>query len=169
MCRLQTGNAAPFNRCGTRSVPTTMSVGTLVGVLRMRSELANNNQNGKMMSGENSETSQPLNFDTLRDANVRRNHEWRAGGTAIDQLPLSFRAAELAGEAGEACNEIKKIERHRLGLVGGKTDLQGLRQELADVLISVDLIAMDLDIDLAEAVREKFNATSAKHGMQTQL
>ncbi len=125
------------------------------------------------MSVDGTDASCPLDFDTLRDANIRRNGEWRATGGSVgsvtDKLPLAFRAAELAGEAGEACNEIKKLERHRLGLVGGKTDLEGLRQELADVLISVDLIAMDLEIDLAAAVREKFNATSQKHGMKTLL
>lgn len=121
------------------------------------------------MSEEEVLVTRPVDFATLRDANLKRSSEWQSTDGSVVNLPLAFRAAELAGEAGEACNEIKKLERERLGLVGGKTDLEGLRQELADVLISVDLIAMDLGIDLAAAVRDKFNATSEKHGMQTRL
>ena len=53
--------------------------------------------------------------------------------------------------------------------MGGKEELDGLKQELADVLICVDLIAMDLGIDLAAAVRDKFNATSEKYELSTRL
>ena len=106
-----------------------------------------------------------ITFQSLRDANLKRHKEWAKG----NDLPLSFRGVELAGEVGEACNELKEIERKRLGLVGGKEDLDGLQQELADVLICVDLIAMDLGIDLAAAVRDKFNATSEKYELSTRL
>ena len=106
-----------------------------------------------------------MDFTKLRAANEKRHIEWAKGG----DLPLSFRGVELAGEVGEACNEIKKIERHRIGIVGGKDDLSGLREELADILISVDLIAMDLGIDLGEAVRDKFNKTSEKYELKTRI
>ena len=72
-----------------------------------------------------------MDFEQLRDANSRRHIEWAKGG----EVSLSFRGVELGGEAGEVLNEIKKIERSRFGLAGGKTDLDGLREELADVLI----------------------------------
>ncbi|MCH2177834.1 MAG: MazG-like family protein [Mariniblastus sp.] len=107
----------------------------------------------------------PITFESLREANHQRHQEWANG----NDLPLSFRGVELAGEVGEACNELKKLERTRLGLVGGKTDLTGLQEELADVLICVDLIAMDLGIDLASAVQDKFNATSEKYDLSTRL
>ncbi|MCA9049877.1 MAG: MazG-like family protein [Planctomycetaceae bacterium] len=106
-----------------------------------------------------------MTFEELRDANRRRHVEWARG----NELPLSFRGLELAGEAGEACNELKKLERGRLGMAGGKQDLANLREELADVLICVDLIAMDLDIDLGEVLRQKFNKTSEKYGLSTRL
>lgn len=106
-----------------------------------------------------------MDFETLRAANQERHVEWAAGA----EIPLSFRGLELAGEAGEACNELKKLERHRLGMAGGKDDLQGLREELADVLICVDLIAMDLDIDLGQALKEKFNKTSEKYDLATRI
>ncbi len=106
-----------------------------------------------------------MDFETLRAANQERHEEWARGG----DVPLSFRGLELAGEAGEACNELKKLERTRLGIVGGKEDLQGLKEELADVLICVDLIAMDLGIDLGEALIAKFNRTSEKYDLATRL
>ena len=106
-----------------------------------------------------------MDFEMLRDANARRHREWANGG----EVSLSFRGLELGGEAGELLNELKKIERTRLGLKGGKTDLIGVKEELADVLICVDLIAMDLGIDLREAVELKFNATSEKFGLETRF
>ena len=106
-----------------------------------------------------------MDFETLRTANRSRHAEWAGGG----EVPLSFRGLELAGEAGEACNELKKLERTRLGIVGGKDDLHGLKEELADVLICVDLIAMDLGIDLGEALKAKFNKTSEKYDLATRI
>jgi len=103
----------------------------------------------------------------LRNGNLARHIEW-TGGAA---LPLSFRGVELSGEAGEAANVIKKIERVRLGIARQGEDvaalIEHLATELADVIISSDLIAMDLGIDLGKAVRAKFNATSRKNGLTT--
>lgn len=106
-----------------------------------------------------------MTFEALRKSNSARHQEWARG----ESLPLSFRGLELGGEAGEACNEIKKIERIRLGLAGGKEDLQALANELADVIICADLIAMDLGIDLGQAVEDKFNQTSDKYGLETKF
>lgn len=104
-----------------------------------------------------------MSFEALRKSNELRHQEWARG----EKVPLSFRGVELAGEAGEACNEIKKIERIRLGLTGGHEDLDALAEELADVIICADLIAMDLGIDLQTAVQAKFNRTSEKYGLRS--
>lgn len=108
-----------------------------------------------------------LNLSELRRANMRRAREWRKDCT--EEIPPSFAAMELAGECGEACNEVKKLERSRLGLVGGKLGTGDLAKELADVVICVDLLAIKYGIDLASAVRAKFNETSDKHGFTTKL
>lgn len=42
-----------------------------------------------------------------------------------------------------------------------------MADELADVIIAADLVASELGIDLGQAVADKFNATSRKHGMAT--
>ena len=128
--------------------------------------MSTNETNQEAESGS-ADCSKPLSLATLRLANVLRNEEWFKDERVF--IPLSFRAAELAGETGEACNEIKKLERTNIGLVGGKESLDDLADELADVMISVDLIAMDLGIDLSEVIARKFNKTSDKHGMKTKI
>lgn len=121
-------------------------------------------------------------YRTLREANVARNKAWDAGG----DISLSFRGNELAGEIGEAlehtikllmlslatgraCNVMKKIDRERMGLAGGRATKEELADELADAHICVDLIAMHEDIDLNKAVEKKFNQTSEKNGFTIKL
>lgn len=102
---------------------------------------------------------------TLRAANIARQAEW----DSANAISLTYRATELAGEVGEACNIIKKIERERLGIRGSRATLEQLAEELADVIICADLIAMHEGIDLVAAVAAKFNATSEKVGLVTRL
>jgi len=104
-------------------------------------------------------------YTTLRDANIARQAEWDPS----DQITLSFRGNELAGEVGEACNVIKKLERERMGLRGSRATIHDLKSELADVVICADLIAMHLGIDLEAAIADKFNDTSMQRGYQTRL
>jgi len=102
----------------------------------------------------------------LRSANKARQAEWDQD----NQITLAYRGNELAGEVGEACNVIKKLERERLGIRGSRATKEQLAEELADVVICADLIAMDAGIDLLnEAVPAKFNATSEKVGLNTRL
>jgi len=99
-----------------------------------------------------------VTYRTLREANRERQKQWDTG----NQIDLSYRGNELAGEVGEACNLIKKLERERLGIRGSRASVGELAKELADVVICVDLIAMMMGIDLDEAVMLKFNETSEK-------
>jgi NTP pyrophosphatase (non-canonical NTP hydrolase) len=104
-------------------------------------------------------------LENLRIANQKRQLEWDGD----NQLSLTYQGNELAGECGEACNVIKKLERERLGLRGSRATLQDLADELADVVIVADLIAARMGINLAQAVIDKFNATSAKYGLETRM
>lgn len=107
----------------------------------------------------------PLTLSDLHAANIARQAEW-----CPDQVPdLSFRGNELAGETGEACNVIKKLERERQGWAGSRASKDQLAEELADVVICADLCAVTAGIDLDAAVIAKFNATSEKVGMTTRL
>lgn len=107
-----------------------------------------------------------LTLETLREVNAQRGIQWN-GGHASTLDDLAFRAMELGGETGEALNVCKKLVRTLNGWVGGVT-LEDARpqiaDELADVIICVDRVAEVLGIDLSEAVVEKFNKTSRKHG-----
>lgn len=104
-------------------------------------------------------------YTSLRAANLARQAEWDTDG----QITLSYRGNELAGEVGEACNLIKKLERERMGIKGSRASIADLAEELADVIICADLIAMQLGIDLDRAVAEKFNKTSEKVGLATRM
>ena len=107
-----------------------------------------------------------LAFAALRHANEARDEEWNTGA---EKISLAFRGVELAGEAGEACNVIKKLERATLGIAGSRATLADLAAELADVVICADLIAMHAGIDLEAAVVGKFNATSEKYRLATRI
>lgn len=102
---------------------------------------------------------------TLKGAMIARSKEW----TTPKDIPLSFYGNELAGEAGEACNIIKKLERERLGMRTSYASKRELADELADVMICVHLIANHQGIDIDRAVKEKFNQTSERYGFETRL
>lgn len=104
-------------------------------------------------------------YTTLRAANEARQAEWDKD----ERITLSYRLNELAGETGEACNVGKKIERERLGIRGSRATVADLANELADVVICADLVALGEGIDLQAAVADKFNATSEKVGLCTRL
>jgi NTP pyrophosphatase (non-canonical NTP hydrolase) len=103
-----------------------------------------------------------LTFEHLSAMNSLRAKQWTTSGG--DPTSLTFAATELAGEVGELCNAIKKLERLRLGMAGGKDTTENIKEELGDVVICVDLLARKLNIDLGQSVIDKFNATSRKHG-----
>lgn len=103
----------------------------------------------------------------LRAANNARQDEWENSGLILD---LSYLGNAAAGEMGEACNVIKKLERERLGLRGRRATVTDLAEELADVIIYIDLIARKAGInDLEQAIRDKFNKTSEHYGLGVRL
>lgn len=105
-----------------------------------------------------------LTFDALREANLKRkveavfpSHDW-----TLEQW-----ACAMAGEAGEACNVVKKI--FRGDFESASYPQQLLAHELADVIIYADLLAQKAGINLGEAVIDKFNQVSNKKGAVTKL
>lgn len=110
-----------------------------------------------------------MRLNHLRIANTARQAEW-PGGEHVD---LAFRGLELAGEVGELLNLVKKVVRLKRGITGTYEQMVDLhltlQDELADVVICTDLLAMELGVDLSKAVPLKFNATSVKNGLETRL
>ena len=101
----------------------------------------------------------------LRASSEARQQHW--GGA--DQIDISFRAIELGGEVGELLNLIKKLIRLRKSITGTKETeedlLKAIAEELADVVISADLLAGDLGISLDTEVPKKFDKTSVKNNI----
>jgi NTP pyrophosphatase (non-canonical NTP hydrolase) len=121
--------------------------------------------NHAMATPERDKMVDGLTLERLRAANTERQREWDPS----DEITLAYRGNELAGEVGEACNVLKKLERERIGIRGSRATKEQLAEELADVLICLDLIAMQAGINLGEATIQKFNATSDKYGLATAL
>lgn len=112
-----------------------------------------------------------LTFDELRRVNLARCRRWHPGGVA--DWSLSDWAVAMAGEAGEACNVVKKLNRERDAIGGNKDadgDLRGaLAAEIADTLLYLDLLAARAGINLDAAVADKFNAVSVRMGFPERL
>lgn len=106
-----------------------------------------------------------VTISTLQRAHCVRQEEW-----CPDQKPdLSFRGNEMAGETGEACNVIKKLERERHGWRGSRDTHVHLGEELADVIHTAILCAITAGLDLEPYVVAKFNETSERNGLRTSL
>jgi NTP pyrophosphatase (non-canonical NTP hydrolase) len=113
-----------------------------------------------------------LDFDELRKKNVSRcNSVFHS----LESWTPTDWATAFAGEAGEACNAVKKLKRFEtkkntakdpqtedecIGLIG---------LELADTIIYADLLAARLGIDLGEMVRLKFNKVSELYHAEERL
>lgn len=107
-----------------------------------------------------------MNFlHDLAVANQNRSLEWDPDG----KLTPMFFALELAGEVGEICNVVKKLEREALDLRGSRATHQELEDELGDALICLSLLANAFDINLEEVTRKKFNKTSEKLKLDVHL
>lgn len=106
-----------------------------------------------------------VTFNTLRGANRNRQTEWPGN----DKADMPFRALEVAGEAGELCEAVKKYLRGQRGIKGSTATLSQVAEEMGDLLVSLDLLANEMGIDLGKAVQAKFNATSIKYGMRTYI
>jgi NTP pyrophosphatase (non-canonical NTP hydrolase) len=106
-----------------------------------------------------------LTFSELRRVSAVRAAVWQRN------IPrtLTFAATELAEEVGEVCGAVKRMERKALGWPGGRDDRDNLAEELADVVITADLMAHAAGIDLAFAVAAKFNRTSEKYALPHRL
>lgn len=104
-------------------------------------------------------------FNTLRNANISRQQEWPGN----EHADVPFRAIEFAGEAGELSEAIKKWLRASRGIKGSTATLADVASEMGDVVVALDLLAKEMGINLGDAVREKFNATSVKYNLRTYI
>lgn len=76
--------------------------------------------------------------------------------------PLEWGGA-MAGEVGELLNLIKKVH------MGRPITKEAIADEMADVMIYLDLLAFVFDIDLDAAIVRKFNLVSDRIGSTEKL
>lgn len=125
-----------------------------------------------------------LTFQEVSATNAKRCDRWHEGfppreSSALpsDQWNGADWSNAMQGEAGEAGNVVKKLRRLETGIGGNRKtgdltreDLLGkLGEELADAFLYMDLLATFYGIDLAEAVRGKFNSISVEMGFPERL
>lgn len=104
----------------------------------------------------------------LREKSVARAIN---GFKTYKNVPDTYWTTALAGEIGELCNMIKKLERVKHGGVDGGSsytaadiDKKMLAEEIGGILIYVDLLASLFEVDLKEAIITTFNEKSKKYG-----
>lgn len=113
-----------------------------------------------------------LSFYVLRKANVSRCED--VFHPVNSWSPTDW-ATAMAGECGEACNDVKKLRRldgadSEIDTPMAREELIGaVASELADLIIYADLLAARLGIDLNRAITNKFNHVSAKRGSKIRL
>lgn len=114
-----------------------------------------------------------LDLAAMRPVNVQRAKE---GFKCYDNQPLTYWTTALAGEVGELCNMIKKMQRvERGGIDGGSSysakDItkEMLKEEIGGIAIYLDLLASLLDISLEEAIIDTFNSKSDKYGFNQKI
>lgn len=109
-----------------------------------------------------------LTFHVLKEANVKRLPLFLNKGKRAHKKhdgsdwKLSQWSNAIAGETGELCNLVKKVERGDYELFEARDDLG---KEIADIIIYASLIAFRCGIhDLGEVVVAKFNEVSDRVG-----
>lgn len=95
----------------------------------------------------------PLPFSALRRANTERQRLFNTGRSPS----LIYRANELIGEIGEACNVLKKFERERYVIPGSRATTQDFAEEISDVVICVDLTLSTANLSIEEIVFSRLN------------
>jgi NTP pyrophosphatase (non-canonical NTP hydrolase) len=123
------------------------------------------------VTGSHAEIPQYASIPHISVVSFARALRWHPKG--LDSWSLSDWAVALAGEAGELCNVVKKLNRVRDSLVGNKEtpeELQAaLGEEIADVYIYLDLFARRAGLNLEDVIRKKFNAVSERNGFPERL
>lgn len=132
-----------------------------------------------------------LSFNEFQNAQVSRAARWHQDdlepwsgadwsgammgeiGEVAEEMISLFLLARLTEAAGHGADTVKKLRRLETGAehIGAERDelRKKLGNELADAFAYMSNIANHYDIDLAEAVRGKFNEVSDKYGFPEKI
>ena len=110
-----------------------------------------------------------MTFREFQKINKNRCNDWHD----IQKWSLSDWAVAMAGECGEACNIIKKMNRERDSIKSDAPahyELEGqLAEEIADTVIYAFLLAERCGFDMQDIVTRKFNKVSKKYGFEQRI
>ena len=104
----------------------------------------------------------------LRAANTERVNYF-GHGALHDGWNVAEWGCALGGECGELLNLLKKMNRSAPFDPSEEDLLEEIGEEVADVVIYLDLISAKLGIDIEEVVTKKFNGTSEKYGFDVMI
>ena len=105
-------------------------------------------------------------LNKLKEVNEKRSIE--GFGMKLEDWTLGEWGNAVAGETGEMCNVIKKIGRGDFDK-SPEVAKQMLADEMADVVIYLDLIAKRQGIDFGRAIISKFNEVSDRVGTSIKI
>lgn len=112
-----------------------------------------------------------LKFCSLRGANKARLPQFknRLGGPAHEKpdgsdWTLADWMVAVTGEVGELASDLKSLRRGDFYELSAEEIKKKLSHEMADIITYIDILAMQLDIDLGKAIKDKFNAVSERVG-----
>jgi hypothetical protein len=114
-----------------------------------------------------------LTFAEVSAVNRARCRRWHKG-FPVDGWTGADWSNAVAGEAGEACNVVKKLRRAECGIAqaaGVSRDelVAALAVEIGDTFLYLDLLAQHYGLDLAACVVGTFNRVSAREGFPERL
>jgi NTP pyrophosphatase (non-canonical NTP hydrolase) len=114
-----------------------------------------------------------LTFSAVSGINRARCERWHPdfpndGWTGSDW------SNAMAGEAGEACNVVKKLRRDDFGKVQAAADSRAdlvakLATEIGDTFLYLDLLAQFYGLDMARCVIDTFNRVSIREGFPERI
>lgn len=117
-----------------------------------------------------------LTFRTVSQTNAERAGRWHHGfpGSGKDGWTGADWSNAMAGEAGEACNVVKKLRRIETGIqqasaVTRDELLAKLATEIGDTFMYLDLLAQHYGLNLAHCVVNTFNRVSEREGFPERL
>lgn len=115
---------------------------------------------------------EPLTFERFSVVNLQRAHRWHRGG--LKAWPVERWSNAAAGEMGEICNAVKKLNRledamqqHAGDTAVPLTVEQAkvlIGKEIGDTVTYLDLLAQRLGMTLEGCLRHAFNGISEREG-----
>lgn len=118
-------------------------------------------------------TPQHHDLAAISAINHRRALRWHPQG--LKQWSASDWACAMAGEAGEICNAVKKLNRIEGGIQQAKGPqtyeeaIADVAKEIGDTFLYLDLLARRLGINFPRAIADTFNRVSEREGFPDRI